>query len=86
MIKHTLIAALMACLTAPVFAGEDPAKRSERFKSLDSNNNGHVSQFEAKGKHRIFYYYQKADRNDDGHIDMSEFSAFEIETPYYEIK
>ena len=82
MIKTTLMVVLAGGFAvSTALAGEDPGKSEMRFKQLDTNNNGHISQYEAKDKHRVFYYYQKADRNEDGHLDKSEFSAFEIETP-----
>jgi len=87
MIKTTFIMAVAACLSlSTAFAGEDSKSSEMRFKNLDLNKNGHISQYEAKDRHRVFYYYQKADKNDDGHLDMSEFSAFEIEIPDYGVK
>lgn len=87
MIKTTLLIALTAFLaTTTALATEDPASSEMRFKNLDANNNGHISQYEAKDKHRIFYYYERSDKNDDGHLDLSEFSAFELEVPDYNIK
>ena len=87
MIKTTFMMALAACFTVTTaLAAEDPMTSEKRFNKLDTNKNGHVSQYEAKEKHRVFYYYQKADKNDDGHLDRSEFSAFEIETPDFGVK
>ena len=50
-----------------------------RFMKLDADRNGHISFPEAQGRHRIIYYYDVADTNDDGHIDKAEFSAFEVQ-------
>jgi len=87
MIKTTFIMALTACFVATTaMAAEASMEREKRFNQLDTNKNGHISQYEAKDKHRVFYYYQKADKNDDGHLDKSEFSAFEIEIPDYGVK
>lgn len=55
-----------------------------RFRTLDTDGNSHISLPEAQGRHRIFYYLQKADLNSDGHIDLTEFSRFESENPWFE--
>lgn len=69
-------------LSLSAFADDMTNMDSEsRFKNLDEDNNGFVSQYETRDKHNIFYYYPRADKNSDGHLDQSEFSAFEIETP-----
>ncbi len=87
MIKHTFLAVILTCLTAaPAFSAEDPDASEMRFRNLDQNQDQHVSLYEARDKHRVFHYYQKADTNRDGHLDMTEFSAFEIENPNYETR
>jgi hypothetical protein len=87
MIKHSIAAtALAGAVALPAFAAEGPEGSDTRFRSLDSNRDGHVQLYEARDRHRVFYYYQKADKNDDGAIDKVEFSAFELEVPDYEAK
>ena len=84
MIKHTFLATALACLVAmPVTATEVPENTETRFNELDRNKDGHIDLYEARDRHRVFHYYQKADSNDDGAVDMIEFSAFELEVPDY---
>ncbi len=69
-------------LSFAVLAGETRDIQSKStFKNLDEDKNGYVSQYETRDKHRVFYFYPRADKNSDGHLDEVEFSAFEIETP-----
>ena len=87
MIKHTFLVTLITCLGAvTAFSAEDPNESEMRFRNLDQNHDEHISLYEARDKHRVFHYYQLADKNNDGHLDMTEFSAFEIEVPDYKIK
>lgn len=81
MIKQILVLTLLTLFTIPVLASQDGRQRDSRFKNLDKDNNGYISQYEVRDKHRVFFYYPRADKNSDGHLDKSEFSAFEIETP-----
>lgn len=82
--KFTLLL-LAACLAGGTVAVADEMGSrdgsQERFRSLDKDNNGYISHDEAKDKHRVFWYYQRADRNSDGGVDQAEFSAFESEFP-----
>jgi hypothetical protein len=87
MIKHTFPVIVITCLAAaPAFAAEDPAQHEMRFRNLDANQDDHISLYEARDRHRVFHQYQKADTNNDGHLDQAEFSAFEVEVPDYEAK
>jgi Ca2+-binding EF-hand superfamily protein len=86
MYKQITVIAAIACLTTVAIAGEQEYQQQMRFKNLDQDKNGYISQNEARDKHRVFYYYPKADKNSDGHLDMSEFSAFEVEVPDYGAK
>jgi hypothetical protein len=56
----------------------------QRHAQLDKDGNGFLSLQETNGKHRIFYYFGKADKNSDGHIDENEFATFEKEIPDWE--
>ncbi len=67
----------MAAVAADTAATTDS---QARFRSLDKDHNGYISHDEARN-HRVFGYYQRADRNSDGAVDQSEFSAFEQEFP-----
>lgn len=87
MIKPTYLVAVITCLTATsALSAEDPADSEMRFHNLDQNKDGHISLYEARDKHRVFYFYQKADTDEDGHLNKTEFSAFEIEVPAYKEK
>lgn len=86
MIKQLFVITTITCLSAATYAGEQQADKDMRFKHLDQDKNGYISQYEARDKHRVFYYYPRADKNNDGHLDMSEFSAFETEVPDFEAK
>ena len=66
-----------------VFAGTGDESRM-RYKQLDTDKNGYLSFEESNGKHRISYYYSKADKNSDGQIDEKEFIEFEKEVPDWE--
>ncbi len=84
MIKHAFLVAAVSCLTAlPALAMENVTESEKRFRSLDENNNNFVSLYEARDKHRVFNYYQIADKNEDGHLDMQEFIVFESQVPDY---
>ena len=87
MIKHTFVVTVITCLAAaPAFASDNPGDHEMRFRNLDRNQDDHVSLYEARDRHRVFHYYQMADKNEDGHLDMTEFSAFELDVPNYEKK
>ncbi len=86
MYKQITVIAAITCLMTVANAGDQASQQQMRFKNLDMDNNGYVSQYEARDKHRVFYYYPKADKDSDGHLDMSEFSAFEVEVPDYGVK
>jgi hypothetical protein len=62
----------------------EPDAADMRFDSLDTNQDGHISLYEARDRHRVFYQYQKADKNSDGHLDKVEFTSFEAESPDYQ--
>jgi Ca2+-binding EF-hand superfamily protein len=64
---------LAICL--PVFAGEDTQK--EKFDSMDENKDGSISVNEATGQTEILRNWVNIDKNVDGKLEYSEFSAFE---------
>jgi hypothetical protein len=59
----------------------DPVSKSVGFGTLDVNRDGYLSKEEADRSESISGAWDRADRNDDGRIDRSEFSAFEVRTP-----
>ena len=83
MSRITLLIVMLSAMTSAFSSGDMIGTQNERFDTLDTNANGYISQAEAKDKHRVYYYYQRADKNSDGHLDESEFSAFEVLIPDY---
>ncbi len=81
MYKIAIAVVVLVLPVAAIAADTNAAKDSQtRFRSLDKDHNGYISHDEARN-HRVFGYYQRADRNSDGALDQSEFSAFEQEIP-----
>jgi len=74
---------MISAMSSVMAASDMTGTQEMRFNTIDANDNGYISQAEAKDKHRIYYYYQRADKNSDGHLDESEFSAFEVMIPDY---
>lgn len=80
--KHIFLSGFaLMIFTIPVSAS---MQVEELYNQLDADRNGYISLNEVNGKHRIFYYYQKADKNGDGHIDKQEFVQFEKEVPNWD--
>ena len=86
MTRLALLIVMLTAMTSAFSAGDMNRDQEMRFNKLDTNDNGYISQAEVKDKHRVYYYYQRADKNSDGHLDTSEFSAFEVEVPDYGAK
>ncbi len=81
MLKFAITIIALSLPMAALAADNAATKDSQaRFRSLDKDHNGYISHDEARN-HRVFGYYQRADRNSDGALDQSEFSAFEQEVP-----
>jgi Ca2+-binding EF-hand superfamily protein len=69
------IAALFAgALVQPALAGESTAS----FETLDADGNGAISREEASNNSALSAAWDAADANQDGQLDMTEFSAMEI--------
>ncbi len=56
--------------TQPTASPED-AHRQERFQRMDSNDDGHISKNEARGK--VVDNFDRLDKNNDGKISLKEF-------------
>ena len=78
-IKSFLIAAAVLFPLSLYAAGDNPTTK-ESFKSLDANNDGYISQKEAKADPKLSKQWDSVDANSDGIIEESEFSAFEAGT------
>jgi len=69
------IAALFAgVLVQTAHAGESTAS----FNNLDADGNGAISREEASNNAALSAAWNAADANQDGQLDMAEFSAVEI--------
>jgi Ca2+-binding EF-hand superfamily protein len=59
-----------------VVAGEKSTSQ-ENFNKLDKDQNGYISQQEAKANKKLLEQWDSADADSDGQLELSEFSAFE---------
>ena len=86
--QRILLLLIPGLVIAPQALADKPVRMDsdtmQRYQALDQNGNGFISLNEVRGKHRIMYYYESADANDDGHIDREEFAAFEARVPPFE--
>jgi Ca2+-binding EF-hand superfamily protein len=71
----SLIAAGALSLSAPLSAGDYQAT----FESLDADGDGYISNEEAAARKDIDERWVIIDKNSDGQLDITEFSAFESE-------
>lgn len=80
LIAAAVIFPLSACAEGdtPDVLGSESTEQS--FKSLDTNNDGYISQKEAKADPMLSKQWDAADANSDGKVEKSEFSAFEAGT------
>ena len=64
---------ILLCL--PAFSGDK--SEQEKFNRLDTNHDGYVSIEEATGNNDMLGKWTDIDKNSDGQLEYSEFSAFE---------
>jgi Ca2+-binding EF-hand superfamily protein len=62
-------------LSTPLSAGDYPAT----FEALDADGDGYISSKEAASRKDIDERWVIIDKNADGRLDITEFSAFESE-------
>jgi Ca2+-binding EF-hand superfamily protein len=62
-------------LCVPAFSGDK--SEQDKFNRLDTNKDGYVSIEEATGNNDILSKWSDIDKNSDGQLEYSEFSAFE---------
>ena len=70
----------LLCITAVLFCSTVFAEDSdvpEAFRMMDTNGDGYISINEASGRLELLRQWVNADKNSDGQIELSEFSAFE---------
>ena len=77
--EHRIAALIFAGLFATGSALASGMEHSQKkdFQALDTNGDGVISQQEADANPELASNWQQADKNADGQVDMSEFSAFE---------
>lgn len=88
MSRYTMITGLAAALLVlggTASAGEKAMMSEENemgamtFEGLDRDGDGYISSEEAAAHKGLEASWDRADANQDGHLDSSEFSAFEGE-------
>ena len=58
------------------------AEEVKTFEELDANSDGYISKDEAMAQKSIERNWAKADKDKNGRLDISEFSAFEAAGKY----
>lgn len=69
-----LAGVLSIAISQSAFAVEKPIT----FDQLDADGNGYISKEEAAERADLNAKWATADKNADGKVDISEFSAFEV--------
>jgi hypothetical protein len=78
---HLLAAAAFTLLPLAGVAGDDrekpktSAEKTGTFDTLDANKDGRISMPEASADPTLVESFSKADKNGDGYLDNSEYSA-----------
>ncbi|MCU7899341.1 MAG: hypothetical protein KZQ71_02145 [Candidatus Thiodiazotropha sp. (ex Lucinoma aequizonata)] len=70
--KQGLVALVAGGFFTVICAGED------QFTKLDANPDGYISADESVASEQLYQAWSAMDANDDGKIDVAEFSAFEV--------
>lgn len=75
MIAKYILAGAAVAFSFGVYAGETESQ--QMFNKLDTNKDGTISMQEATGQKELLSDWAKVDKNQDGKLEYSEFSAFE---------
>ena len=76
-LKAILVTAVIVLLPMGVSAAENTGTTKAMFNKLDKNHDGYISQDESKADADLSLNWKSADKNRDGKLEESEFSAFE---------
>jgi hypothetical protein len=71
---------VLVLFSTTVFATDE--KTSAEFTKLDASGDGSISVMEAQGHIDLLRKWVDVDKNADGALDISEFSAFESQEAY----
>ena len=74
-IRILFFAFAVLMLSGVAIAETNPEKD---FKALDKDGDGYISINEATGRLDLLRAWVNADKNADGQLEMTEFSAFEV--------
>lgn len=72
------VATLVAVMTMPVAFAKSDADVAEMFKQLDTDQSGGISLSEAEAHPDLSDSFSDGDENEDGQLDMAEFSKMEV--------
>lgn len=68
------VAILSGAAVQPLIAESD----TDNFKKLDTDRDNYISEEEARGNAALRDRWSEVDENQDGRVDTTEFSAFEM--------
>ena len=77
-----ILASAAIVLSTGLSAEEIPGAAT--FQELDQDNDGYISIVEATGQNEILRQWTEVDKDTDGRLEMTEFSAFETEPVGFE--
>ena len=79
---HAFITAGLLCFSTGLLAADEDSATTEQFNKLDQNKDGAISINEATGQLQMLRKWTDIDKNRDGVVEESEFSAFEPAEEY----
>lgn len=75
--KHKQLIGFMSAIVLAIGTAYAAGTAEEKFNQLDADQSGTISAQEAESYETLSKNWGSADTNQDGAVDMSEFSAFE---------
>ncbi|MCI0506693.1 MAG: hypothetical protein L0Z73_11355 [Gammaproteobacteria bacterium] len=76
--KATCLLVSAAVVLSPGLSAEEMQSQPS-FQQLDSDKDGYVTIIEATGQNQLLRQWTEVDKDTDGRLEMTEFSAFETE-------